>query len=71
MARRIELTAQTWHALDALSHKTGRPLNDLVEEAFSDFLPKRLRPRSLREALRASARLHPFSDDGKGVRKTG
>lgn len=71
MARRIELTAQTWHALDALSRATGRPLHDLAEEAFSDLLAKRRGPRSLREALREAARRHPFSDDGTRTRKTG
>jgi hypothetical protein len=53
MARRIELTAQTWHALDDLSQETGRHLNDLAEEAFADLLKKRRQPRSLREALLA------------------
>jgi hypothetical protein len=60
MARRIELSSQTWHALDALSWEMERPLNDLAEEAFSDLLkkhhPPRFRPRSLREALREFAR---------------
>ena len=60
MARRIELSSQTWHALDALSWEMERPLNDLAEEAFSDLLkkhyPPRYRPRSLREALREFAR---------------
>jgi hypothetical protein len=34
----------------------------LAEEAFSDLLKKHRRPVSLREALRASARLHPAND---------
>ncbi len=56
MARRIELSAQTWHALDALSWETDRSLNELAEEAFADLLKKHRRPRSLREALRELAR---------------
>jgi hypothetical protein len=60
MARRIELSSQTWHVLDALSWEMERSLNDLAEEAFSDLLkkhhPPRYRPRSLREALREFAR---------------
>jgi hypothetical protein len=54
MARRIELSAQTWHALDDLSQETGRHLNDLAEEAFADLIKKRRRPRSLRDALRTA-----------------
>ena len=38
MTRRIELTAETWPALDNLQHETGRPLHDLAEEAFSDLI---------------------------------
>jgi hypothetical protein len=56
MTRRIELTAQTWHALDVLSWETERPVSDLAEEAFADLFSKHRRPRSLREALRALGR---------------
>ena len=52
MTRRIELKAETWHALDKLQYETGRPLHDLAEEAFADLLRKRGPPRSLRAALR-------------------
>jgi hypothetical protein len=73
MARRIELSSQTWHALDALSSELERPLNDLAEEAFLDLLkkhhPPRYRPRSLREALREFARSRPFNDDGRRARR--
>jgi hypothetical protein len=71
MARRIDLTAQTWHALDALSYETGRPVSDLADEAFADLFTKHRRPRSLREALRDSARRHAFTDNGVGVFKRG
>jgi hypothetical protein len=74
MARRIELSAQTWHALDVLSWETERPLNDLAEEAFSDLFKKHRRPRSLREALREALRVNdrrqPFGDY-RSVRKRG
>jgi hypothetical protein len=69
MTRRIELTAPTWHALDALSWETERPLNELAEEAFADLFKKHRRPRSLREALREFPRSRPFSDDERGVRR--
>jgi hypothetical protein len=52
MAHRIDLKPETWHALDDLSRASRRPLHDLAEEAFSDLLRKRRRPRSLRQALR-------------------
>ncbi len=70
MTRRIELSAPTWHALDALSWETERPVNDLAEEAFADLLKKHRRPRSVREALRALAQ--PSSSDmTEGVRRGG
>ena len=67
MTRRIELTAQTWHALDVLSWETERPVSDLAEEAFTDLFSKHRRPRSLREALRALGR--PASSGSDDVRK--
>jgi hypothetical protein len=69
MTRRIDLTAQTWHALETLAWETQRPVNDLAEEAFSDLFKKRRRPRSLREALRDAARPHPFHDGAPMPRK--
>ena len=68
MTRRIDLTSQTWHALETLAWETQRPVNDLAEEAFSDLFKKRRRPRSLREALRDAALLHPF-DYGTPIRR--
>jgi hypothetical protein len=60
MARRIELTPETWHALDELQYEMGQPLHELAEEAFVDLIKKRRQPRSLREALReVSQRHHP------------
>jgi hypothetical protein len=71
MTRRIDLTAQTWHALETLSWETERPLNELAEEAFSDLFEKRRRPRSLREALRDAARPHPLAGYNSSLRKRG
>ena len=67
MTRRIGLTAQTWHALEALTWETQRPVNDLAEEAFRDLFEKHRRPRSLREALREAAR--PVDAHGPRPRK--
>ena len=58
MARRIELTPETWHALDELQYETGQPLHELAEEAFVDLIKKRRQPRSLREALSEVAQRH-------------
>ncbi len=62
MGRRIELTPETWHALEALSRDTGRSIHSLADEAVGDLLKKHRRPRSLLEALRESARQHPAND---------
>jgi len=69
MTRRIDLTPQTWHALETLAWATQRPLNALAEEAFSDLLEKHRRPRSLREALRDAARPPPLPDRAPHLRK--
>ena len=61
MARRIELTPETWHALDELQYETGLSLHELAEEAFADLLKKRRQPRSLIEALRDVAQRHHAS----------
>jgi hypothetical protein len=37
-------------------------VHSLADEAFRDLLKKHRRPVSLREALRASTRLHPAND---------
>ena len=71
MTRRIDLAAQTWHALETLSWETERPLNELAEEAFSDLFEKRRRPRSLREALSDAARPHPLAGYNSNLRKRG
>jgi predicted transcriptional regulator len=62
VGRRIELSPETWHALDALSRDTDRSVHSLAEEAFRDLLKKHRRPRSLLEALRESTRQHPAND---------
>ncbi len=60
--RRIEFDAETWHALNRLSLDSRKPLQDLADEAFRDFLTKHRRPVTLRDALRESVRLHPAND---------
>ena len=62
VGRQIKLSAETWHALDALSRDEDKSVHSLAEEAFQDLLKKHRRPRSLREALRESARQYPAND---------
>jgi len=62
VGRQIKLSAETWHALDGLSRDEDRSVHSLAEEAFRDLLKKHRRPRSLREALRESARQYPAND---------
>jgi hypothetical protein len=62
VGRRIALTPETSHAIDALARETGRSLDELTDEALGDLLKKYRRPRSLLEALRESARQHPAND---------
>jgi hypothetical protein len=45
-----------------LARELGCSVRSLADEAFGDLLKKHRRPVSLREALRASARLHPAND---------
>jgi hypothetical protein len=60
--RRIAFDAETWHALHQFSLDSMKSLQDLADEAFRDLLKKHRRPVTLKDALRASARLHPAND---------
>ena len=58
--KRIAFDGATWHILQQLSLDTGKRLQDLAKEAFSDLLKKHRRPITLRDALReASACIRP------------
>ena len=59
----VELSPEIWLALDLLAKDSGRSMQDLADEAFSDLLAKHYRPASLKEALRESARRLPANDD--------
>ena len=60
--RRIEASNTTWNALEHLADDLGVSVHDLAQEAFEDLLRKHRRPRTLREALRESARQYPAND---------
>ncbi len=58
----IEFDAETWVALDQLSHDSMKTMQELADEAFADLLRKHNRPVTLRDALRESARLTAAND---------
>ena len=58
----VEFDAETWHALQLLSHDSMKSLQELADEAFADLLRKHGRPVNLKQALRESARRQPAND---------
>jgi hypothetical protein len=60
--KRVGFDAATWQALHQLSLDTGKPIESLVARACKDLLKRHHRPVTLREALKASARLQPAND---------
>jgi hypothetical protein len=59
----IEFRPEIWHALVLLARDSGKSLEALTNEAFTDLLRRYSRPLSLKEALRESARRLPANDD--------
>jgi hypothetical protein len=59
----IEFPPEIWQALELLALDSGRSLQSLADEAFTELLRKYNRPTSLKEALRESARRLPANDD--------
>jgi hypothetical protein len=59
----IEFRPEIWQALVLLARDSGRSLDHLADEAFTDLLRRYRRPLSLKEALRESARRLPANDD--------
>ena len=50
-------------ALELLSRDSGKDLQDLADEAFTDLLAKHHRPRSFKDALKQSARREPANEN--------
>ena len=50
-------------ALKLLSRDSGKDLQALAEEAFADLLAKHHRPRTLKDALKQSARREPANEN--------
>jgi hypothetical protein len=59
----IAFAPETMHALDLLSRDSGKDLQELADEAFADLLAKHQRPRTLKDALKQSARREPANEN--------
>jgi hypothetical protein len=59
----VEFRPEIWQALFLLARDSGKNLEALAHEAFTDLLRKYRRPLSLKEALQESARRLPANDD--------
>jgi hypothetical protein len=55
----IGFDPETQQALDLLSRDSGKSLQQLADEAFADLLAKHNRPRTLKDALKQSAKRGP------------
>ena len=53
----------TWQALELLSRDSGKDLQELADEAFADLLAKHHRPRTVKDALKQSARREPANEN--------
>jgi len=64
MARKlIGFDPETLRALELLSSDSGKSLQQLADEAFSDLLAKHHRPRTFIDALKQSARPVPANEN--------
>jgi hypothetical protein len=54
---------ETLRALELYARDSGRSLQQLADEAFADLLAKHHRPRTLKEALKQSARREPANEN--------
>jgi hypothetical protein len=59
----VEFRLEIWQALFLLARDSGKNLEAIADEAFTDLLRKYRRPLSLKEALQESARRLPANDD--------
>ena len=61
--RLIGFDPETWQALDVLARDRGKTIQELADEAFADLLAKHHRPRTLKDALKQSARREPANEN--------
>jgi hypothetical protein len=59
----IAFDPETFRAIELLSRDSGKDLQALADEAFADLLSKYQRPRSLKDALKQSARREPANEN--------
>ena len=59
----IGFNPETLQALDLLSSDSGKSLQQLADEAFTDLLAKHHRPRTFVDALKQSARPKPANEN--------
>jgi len=66
----IGFDPETLRALEQLARDRGKNVQDLADEAFADLLAKHHQPRTLKEALKQSARSEP-ANENKPQKKRG
>lgn len=59
----IAFDAETLQALELLSGDSGKSVQELADEAFTDLLAKHHRPRTLKDALKQSSRREPANEN--------
>ena len=59
----IAFDPETLRAIEMLSRDSGKDLQALADEAFADLLAKHQRPRTLKDALKQSARREPANQN--------
>jgi predicted transcriptional regulator len=59
----IGFDPETLQALEQLARDSGSSVQYLADEAFADLLAKHHRPRTLKEALKQSARSEPANEN--------
>jgi len=65
----IGFDPETLRALELLSSDSGRSLQQLADEAFTDLLAKHHRPRTFKDALKQSARPVPANENSLKKRR--
>jgi len=66
----IGFDPETLRTLEQLARDRGESVQALADEAFADLLAKHHRPRTLKEALKQSARSEP-ANENKPQKKRG
>jgi hypothetical protein len=63
MRKLIGFDEETLQALELYARDSGKSLQQLADEAFADLLAKHQRPRTLKDALKQSARREPANEN--------